>query len=266
MINTTLLKREIKANYILLLIFIFVLTLYAVIIVAMFDPELGSSLKLMAESMPQLFAAVGMLNVGTTLVEFVVGYLYGILLVAFPAVFIIIFSNRLIAKYVDQGAMAYLLATPNKRWKIAVTQAVALIAGIFCLILYVSVLIMCTGQAMFPGELDVPAFLRVNIGLFGLLLFFGGICYCSSCIFNDAKLCNGVGAGVIIGSILIQMISRVGEKIENLKYATPLTLFNTDGLIAGETMAYIQCAVLYAAGLILIAVGIAVFCKKDLSV
>ena len=115
MISMTLFKKEWKSNWILLLIFMGVLTMYSVIIVSMFNPEAGDSLRAMAESMPEVFAAFGMLDVGTTLLEFVTGYLYGMLLIAFPAVYLIILSNRLVARYVDQGSMAYLLATPVKR-------------------------------------------------------------------------------------------------------------------------------------------------------
>ena len=79
MINTTLLKKEFKSNYILLLIFLAVLSMYSCMIIAMFDPKLGDSLRAMAESMPQLFSAFGMADVGTTLLESIIGYLYGIL-------------------------------------------------------------------------------------------------------------------------------------------------------------------------------------------
>ena len=119
MINTTLLKKEFKSNYILLLIFLAVLSMYSCMIIAMFDPKLGDSLRAMAESMPQLFSAFGMADVGTTLLESIIGYLYGILFTAFPGVFIILLSNRLIARYVDNGSMAYLLSVPHKRSKLA---------------------------------------------------------------------------------------------------------------------------------------------------
>lgn len=266
MISGTLFKREIQANYILLIIFIGVLTMYSAMIVAMFGQGMGDGLKSMAESMPEIFAAVGMLNVGTTLLEFVVGYLYGILLVAFPGVFIIILANRLVARYVDQGSMAYLLATPNKRTKLALTQALAMAAGIFALIVYVTILIIAVSQMMFPGELDIGKFLLVNVALFGMHLFFGGICFLASCLFNESKLSYGTGAGVVIASILIQMISQVGDKFKNLKYITPLTLFNPRGIIAGETEAIVQCLFLYAAGLALITAGIVIFKRKDMSI
>ncbi|RDU22834.1 ABC transporter permease subunit [Anaerosacchariphilus polymeriproducens] len=264
--SLTLFKREIKANYKLVLIFIGVLSLYGSMIVAMFDPDMGKSLELMLESMPEVFAAFGMAEIGTTLLTFVVNYLYGFLLIALPSVFIIILSNRLMARYISQGSMAYLLATPNKRKKIAFTQAVFLVISVLCLVIYITVLCIIVGQIMFPGELEIKKFVLVNIGLFGLLVFLSGLCFCSSSIFSDSKFSNGVGAGAIIAFIIIQMLSQVGEKFENLKFLTPLTLFQTNGLIAGDSQAVWAIILLYVIGIILFGTGISIFCKRDLSI
>lgn len=264
MMNLTLFKKEIKSNYILYLIFLAVLTMYSVIIVAMFDPKLGDSLRLMAESMPEVFAAFGMNKMGTTLLEFVTTYLYGMLFVIFPSVFIIILAGRLVVKYVDNGSMAYLLAVPERRRKIISTQAVFLALSLILMVLYVTGIILLTGQMMFPGEMEVLPFLRVNIGLLGVLLFFGGVCFLSSCLFNDTKRAYGIASGVVIYSILLQMISQVGDKAENLKYATPLTLFSIDGLTAGEASAYGKCAILYIAGIVFMALGVWKFSRRNL--
>lgn len=266
MINGTLFKKELKSNYILLLIFIGVLSMYGVMIVAMFDPKLGESLTMMMESMPQIFAAFNMTDAGTTLLEHVTNYLYGMLLIAFPGVFIIILSNRLVARYVDNGSMAYLLAAPWKRSRIITTQAVFLVLGLLALTVYVTVLTIISGEAMFPGELDIPGFLRVNAGLFGVLIFFGGVCFLASCIFNESKYATGIGAGVVVYSILVQMLSRIGDKFEFLEYITPLTLYDIDGLIAIDTTAIFQCAVLYVTGLACIGVGILHFSRRNLPI
>ena len=86
MLNKTLFRKELKSNYIMLLIFLGVLSMYSYMITLMFDPKLGDSLNTMAESMPELFAAFGMADAGTTLLEFVTNYLYGMLFIAFPGV------------------------------------------------------------------------------------------------------------------------------------------------------------------------------------
>ena len=182
--NFTLFKKESKSNWLLLVIFLGVLSVYGSMITMMFDPKMGDSLKAMADSMPDLFAAFGMLNVGTTLLEFISGYLYGVLFIAFPGVFIIILTNRLAARYVDNGSMAYLLAAPVKRRRIMLTQAVFLLLCLLVMVGFVTGLILAFGEMLFPGELDIPAFLRLNAGLLGLLIFFGGACFCASCFCN----------------------------------------------------------------------------------
>ena len=266
MISMPLLKREAKANYKLLLIFMGVLTLYASMIIAMFDPKLGESLALMAESMPGIFSAFGMTNVSTTLVEFCANYLYGFLMVVFPLVFIIILANKLVARYVDRGSMAYLLASPIKRGKLIFTQMKILCGALFLLVAYVTILSLLVGEMMFPGEMDVAKFISLNLGCYCLHIFLAGVCFLPSCIFNDSKYATGTGAGVCIAFVLIQMISQVGEKFENLKYITPLTLFDTAKILAADSAALWQCGTLLVAGLALMFVGLAIFCKRDIPV
>ena len=134
MINNTLFKRELKSNYKTMLIFIALISMYSSVIVLMFDPKLGESLSIMAESMLEIFAAFGMMNAGATLIEFVANYLYGFILIVVPTICIIILGNKLIARYVDKGSMAYLLATPNKRKNIVTTQAVFMAFAILVLV------------------------------------------------------------------------------------------------------------------------------------
>lgn len=262
--NMTLFKKEIKSNWLLLVIFLAVLSMYGSMVTMMFDPKLGDSLRMMSESMPDIFAAFGMADVGQTLLDFVSGYLYGMLYVAFPGVFIILLTNRLVAKYVDNGSMAYLLAVPQKRMQIVLTQGIFLLLNLVIMVSYVTGLILFVGEGLFPGEMDIAAFFQVNVGLLGLLVFFGGTCFCASCFCNESKTSSAISTGIVVYSVLLQMISQVGEKFENLKYATPLTLFDVKGLGAGEEEAWILCGILYGVGLLCMVIGMVRFSKRDL--
>lgn len=262
--NRILFLKECKSNYKLLLIFMAVLTMYGSMIVAMFDPKLGDSLAMMAERMPEIFAAFGMLNVGTTMVEFVANYLYGFLLIAFPSVFIVLLASRLVTRYIDRGSMAYLLATPNCRRNIIVTQAVFMAVSLLCLVAYVTVLCLAVSEGLFPGEMEVKKFLVLNAGLYGLLLFLSGLCFLAAAVFTEGRQATGVGGGLLVAFLLIQMVSQVGEKFEKVKYLTPLTLFSADGLIAGEEKALWMMGLLYLLGFICYGIGVKVFCKRDL--
>lgn len=264
MISLPLLKKEIKSNYIFILIFAAIITLYSTIIVTMYDPKMEDSLTIMAKSMPEVFEAFGMDDPGSSLIEFIANYLYGFILIVFPLIFVLILSNRLIAHYVDTGSMAYILATPNKRSKIAITQAFLMILGLIVLVVYATVLILTVSYIMFDEKINISRFISLNFGLFCLLLFFGGLAFLSACIFNETKLATGVASGLSVIFILIQMIQDVGDKMEWLKYLTPMTLFDSNALISGNKDGTYGVLILFALGLIMIILGIQIFRKRNL--
>ncbi|WP_418766420.1 ABC transporter permease [Longibaculum muris] len=262
--SMVLFKREWKSNYKIFLIFIAIMTLYESIIVAMYDPKLGESLNMMAESMPQLFAAFGMTDPGLTLLDFLTNYLYGFILIIIPLVYIMIMCHRLMARYIDKGSMAYLLATLHKRSDIFITQLCVLLSGVIGLIVYSVVLILGCSSMMFHESIDIAKFLMTNVGLLGVHFFFASFCYLTACSFNEVKLSIGIGAGVGVISILIQMLSQVSDKIEFLKYFTPLTLFDAKGLQAYNQQSLLCMAGLFALAVMCIVIGCMNFSKRDL--
>lgn len=261
---TVLFKKEWKTNYKIFLIFIAVLTLYTSVIVAMFDPKLGESLNAMKESMPQIFAAFGMTDPGLTLLDFLTNYLYGFIFIVIPFIYIIIMCHRLMSRYIDKGSMAYLLATPHTRTHVMLTQLGVLLSGLMGLILYAVLLIIGCSTMLFDESMEIGKFLMTNVGLFSVHLFFACICYLCACCFNETKFSIGIGAGIGIASILIQMLSQVSDKMEFLKYMTPLTLFDAKGLQLFEQSAIIGMATLFAASLVAIVFAQVCFKKRDL--
>ena len=240
--------------------------MYALVIIGMFDPKLGESLNLMADSMPGLFAAFGMSYPGNTLTEFLANYLYGFIFIVLPAVYIILTSNKLICGYVDKMSMSYLLSTPVKRSEIALTQALFLIISNILIIFYTVIIIFSATQIMFPGKLNTADFLLINTGLLGLIIFLSGLSFLFSCIFNESKYSVGFSGGCIAVFILTQMLAQTSDKFDFLKYLTPLTLYNARGLAESKYESIIMFIVLYAAGLVLFSIGIKIFRIKDIPV
>lgn len=266
MFNFTLYKRGMKESWKMLVIFAAVLTMYFTIIITMFDPKLGSALNEFAKAMPELMAMVGMNPSSTTMIGFMSAYLYGFIMLVFPMIFSILSANRLIARHVDKGSMVYLLAAPVKRRTVAFTQMKVIASGIFALVMYATVMGIIDCELSFPGELEIGKFILLNIGVLCLHLFIGGICFLCSCIFNDTKFSIGVGAGIPALAFIIQMMANAGKELENAKYATFFTLFNPDGIIAGEVEAFWGVAVLFVGALALFISAIMIFTKKDLHI
>lgn len=162
--NLTLYKREMKGSWKLLVIFGAVLTMYVAIIISMYEPDMLKLLDSYAQAMPELMAAVGMTAGAADLLGFMISYLYGFILLVFPMVYCILRANGLVAKYVDRGSMACLLAAPVRRGAVALTQAAVLISGTVLMVGYVTGLELAVCQSSFPGELAAGELLAVNGG------------------------------------------------------------------------------------------------------
>jgi ABC-2 type transport system permease protein len=232
----------------------------------MYDPDLTNVLKQFEEAMPGLMNAVGMSGSAATLTGFLSTYLYGMLLLMFPMVFIILRAHGLIAKYVDRGSMVALVSAPVKRRTVAFTQMKVLATGIFALIIYITILEIAIAEVSFPGELEIGNLLLLNAGLLCLHLFIGGICFLASCLFSEGKYSIGFGAGIPALMFVLQMLANTGGNAENAKYFTFFSLFNPDGLLTGETSAIAGILLLLAGAIVLFTASIAIFCKKDLHI
>lgn len=266
MINGTLYKREMKGSIKLLVIFAAIMTMYVSIIISMYDPEMMETLDSFVEVMPELMAAVGMSAGATSLLGFMISYLYGFILLIFPMVYSILRGNALIAKYVDRGSMVSLIAAPVRRRTVALTQMAVLLSEVSLLIIYVTGLEIFVAQRCFPGELVIAELLKLNVGLWCLHLFISGICFGASCIFSDTKYSIGFGAGIPALMYVLQMLANAGEKAEKIKYFSLFTLFDPEGIVAGENGATISVVVLLLGAIGLFAMGIIVFDKKDLHI
>lgn len=120
-----LLRRNIGSCIKPFAIILAVMCLYTGIIIYMFDPALAEMLNRYQEALPDMMAAVGMTGIASSLLEWIQIYLYGFIMLLFPLIFIIILNNKLVARYIDDGSMAYLLAAPHSRLRIILTQMVS---------------------------------------------------------------------------------------------------------------------------------------------
>ncbi|MEA5026528.1 MAG: ABC transporter permease subunit [Erysipelotrichaceae bacterium] len=266
MINWTLLKKEWKTNYRLFLSFIAIMTMYIVIIVMMFDPDLGSALKQLELAMPGLMAAFGMVNSGDTLVGFMASYLYGFIMPVLPLIFIIVLGNKMVTHYVDNGSMAYLLASPHSRLKIIGTQVFNMLSAVALLYLTSAVIGYFSAQMFFPGQLNLERFLVLNLNVMIFMLTFSGICFGLACWLNESRQYVFAASGFCLTMYLIQMLVSMNEKLAVLKYFTLYSLFPYMDLASGKINGIWQMMILLAFGLICYTCGVVYFMKKDLSI
>ena len=265
--NKALLKATFKANYKVWIIMFAIMLMYSSIIISMYDPNSMEAWDSMLELLPvEILNAMNFNITEPTFLGYIAGYYYGFIIIMFPLIYSIIMGQRMIVRYVDNGSMSFLLATPISRKKIATTQAFYLFISTCILLIVTALLIALFGALMFPGELEFLEFFLLNLNTIGLFVLISSITFAASAIFNDKSQAIGFGAGIPIFFFVIDMLAGVNEKLDFLKYFTIFSLFNTDRILKLNPMIYLNISILFISGLLIYYMGIRVFMKKDLHI
>ena len=265
--NITLFKSNIKSNWPIFVFIFGMLMIYASTSISMFNPESADAMNAMFDMLPEgMIKAFGFIELGTNLTTYLAGYLYGFILVVFPVIYIIVVANNLIAKHVDRGSMAYLLATPNTRVKVAVTQALYLIISVCALMVATTGVLIAFCEGIWAGHLQIGSFLLLNVVTTIIMVTVGGISFLFSCIFNDTKLSLAFGGGIPILFVVFQMVSELSEKIEFLKYFSLYTLLDAHRILSDNTYALTISLILLVASAVLYSLGVFIFNKKSLAI
>ncbi len=182
----------------------------------------------------------------------------------FPLIFEIILINKLVMKYVDSGSMAYLLATPNSRKKIILTQLLSIVLSITLLIIIITIIGILCSEIMFKGELDIPKYIQLNVSIWLLHLALSSISFFFACFFNESKGFFALGAGLPVIFYLINMLANMGGDLEKLKYFTIFTLVPGKEIIANSSYVLPYNLILATIAIVLYIFGVIRFIKKDL--
>lgn len=220
------------------------------------------------KSMPEnLLKAFGFEGGITSLASYLAGEYYGLLFILIMAVYCVSTANGLIAKLVDRGSMAYLLATPVSRAKIAFSQATVLIGGLI-LICFFTTIGGLLGVQMFIHEETVQTAAFVKINVVGFLLFFVVCSYCFffSTLMNDEKRSLAASALLTIGFYGLDLLSKLSDKFEALKYFSLFSVYDPQKIASGSQQIGVLSASLFMSGIIIFTLAIMVFRKRDLPV
>lgn len=261
-----LFKATFKTNWKLLSIFIAVMIFYSLTIMFMYDPVVIDSMEAMLKLLPQeLIKAFGYQLQVPSYVGFVASYFYGFLAVGFPTIFTVIVGYRLVGKMVDNGSMAYLLATPNNRIRIVLTQAIVFVLMLGLLVLGIVVAGIIFSEMRFPGELEIEKYLLVNLTLFCYLFAISSISFLASCMFNDGKNAVLLGTALPVGFLIFQMLTAQGDKLEVFKFFTLLTLYQPNDIIVAGYQPWPMFA-LATIGLVLYGLSFMIFKRRNLPI
>lgn len=199
--------------------------------------------------------------------DYLAAEFYGLLFLMIMSIYCVVTATQLIARLVDRGSMAYLLASPTSRMKIAVTQAAILVFGQFIIVLFATVGgLLGTHWINDQTTLGVSTFVKMN--LIGFLLFFvvSGYSFLFSCLFNDEKRALNLSAGLTIIFFVLHLIGKMSSNVDWLLHFTVFSAFDPQKISRGNADLFWPIFGLAAAGIILYVAAIVIFKKKDLPI
>ena len=112
-------------------------------------------------------------------------------------------------------------------------------------------------------EFDVETFTWLNVGACLLILAMGSISFFASTLFNRSNQAMVLGAGLPFAFFLISLVIQQSDSLENLKYVSLTTLYQTDEILSNGDFG-IGLLALGGVAFVLYAASAVIFQKKDL--
>lgn len=183
-----------------------------------------------------------------------------------PMIYIVMTGNKLVAAQVDKGSLACIMSRPVKRNQFSMTQALYLAGSVVAMFAVVTV----TGLIMIGVtgiNIEIGAFLLLNLGIILFHLAISGISFFASCIFNFSGKSLLLGAGLPVLFFVFNMLTSFSgllAEMEYFKYFTINTLFNYADITAYSLNMIWQFLILFAVAAGCYTAGVLYFKKKDL--
>lgn len=258
---------NLKENKVHILSIFAIILMYGTISVAMYDPN-PNGLEAFQEMLDQMPAAMisllGFESLTGPMISYISNYLYGFIMIIFPMIYIILVSNRLVSKHIDKGSMIYILTMPYTRKRIITNQLLFYIISF--LFIYISnvVIVIGVSEIMFKGLLDIKLFIILNYIVLSVHLFTMSLAFLSSTFFSDSQKNSGITSAVLILAFVFTMLSRLGDKIEFIKYLTPYSIINVDFILEGNGNGIIGGTIMLVISIIIFITSIHYFDKKSI--
>ncbi|KEK22008.1 ABC transporter permease subunit [Bacillus gaemokensis] len=221
--------------------------------------------EMMAAMPDSLKKIAGMENPIQNVNDFLAGKYYGMLFIIILTIFSVTVATHLMARYVDKGAMAYLLATPVSRVRIAITQGAVLVLGLLIIVLvtYGSGVL---GAEWFLKDNNLNQELFFKMNLVGGLIFLvvSAYSFLFSCLFNDERKALSYSASVTILFYLLDIVGKLSDKLEWMRHISLFTLFRPEEIVAGTYNIWPVSIGLVCGAICIFLVAIILFKKRDL--
>ncbi len=163
---------------------------------------------------------------------------------------------------IESGAMDFTLMHPVPRWRVAAEKAVALAIGL-------AVIGLLLGVGMWIGGLGIASkysagqWLAAGLNIVPLTLLYAALAFATSCVARGKQAAQGVGYGVLLLSFVANGVVPLVKSLEPYRGLTLYYLYAASKpLSAGVRVG--DVAILLGASVVLFAIGVVAFQRRDI--
>lgn len=229
--------------------------------VYLFTPARLSDIQLLRQELPELLTFLGILGEGSIGI-YISGVLLGFVLPLLVMMFSLSSAKALVAKPIEDGRMAMLLASSYRREKIAFTLIILCFFETI-IILIANLVGQLLGVMLLFSDVSLLPLLRLNIAAALVMTVFPALSCLIAFASNNSRRTAQIGRIGMVLTLLFTGLSRMPGWLRMFRFITPLTWLKPTQWLAGSGG---WISIMYACMLsaILTLISIAVFSQKEL--
>ena len=222
--NKYLLLKELKRNKTILFIWMGVIAFFTIFVMSFYPSiaKMGDQLKALIDSFPPgMTKAFGMDMASWTDILSYYSTYYGMHIMIFMTIFSATLAAGILSKEEREGTADFLLTRPISRIEVVGSKVIAF-SILFFLLFFMQIFLAWGGMKIFATqEYDVRIFTIMHFYGFILNIFFAGLGIFISLFPKRSKSITGAIVGVVIGSFIINALSRISADTEWIAWISP---------------------------------------------
>jgi len=228
---------------------------------ALIYPSFETSLSEYMETMPAVWLEVLGIQAGAALdiKAFLQMEHYSLILPLGLPFFAILLAARIAGAEERQG-LDVLLSNPIPRWELIVSRFLAMAAGLVVILVLVTLPVWLAGLTL-PKPVDPASLAWAALGLWAFALFFGALALVAASVLRRAAFVTGFVAGVLVLMYVFNALANTVERVRSLRL---VSLFYYYGAPLQEGIDWGHLGLMLGASLILVAMAVALFRRKDI--
>ncbi len=213
----------------------------------------------------EMLNAIGMTGDITDLNEYLNMNFYNSVYLYVLMAYTVVFIAKLVAKPMGDTSLVYYLNSSVSRTQFLGSQIVTFIIGL-SLIFVSSVFSVMLSKWIFIRDQDfeVMNFLKINVTIILIFFFLGSICFLINTLVNNNSEAVAYTALLIGIQYILDVFKNISFNLENLKYSTIISVYDTHKIYTDDTYFMISSLILLVVGIIFFVISLIQFKRRDL--